>query len=176
MWKKVHRKPAMQRKKECLLERAAANEQGSLKGIHVEPDSTTKTILWRLQQLPDFLVKARRILFDLFLGDGRLIGISASVCNSVDNLRQHLLWNAQARTLRIDKGVFPGKKLLDSRSLRCIAVETLAKCALETRWNAYITDTVVGVFNGIIAVDNGEDAAHLVGDVGERRLTVNHLV
>lgn len=130
----------------------------------------------RLQQLPYLRVETRWILSNLFLGDGRLIRVSAAIRNPLNNLGEHILGDTKARLLGINEGIFASEELLDGWSLRRIAVQALAERALQAWGNPHIADAVVGELDCVFAVDDGEDAAHLVGDVREGWLPVYHLV
>jgi len=116
-------------------------------------------------------------LSDLVVGWWILLGVSEAIRDFGDDLCEQVLRDAQAAAaVGVDEGVLFAKELGDGRATGGIAVEAVAEGGFETRGYAYVADTVVWVMNGIVAVDDGKDTRHLVGDVGEGRLAVDHLV
>jgi hypothetical protein len=77
----------------------------------------------RLQQLPNLLVKTRRILANLIVRWTRLVRIAKPIRNALDNLAQQFLRNAQVfAAIRVQEHVFFVEQLRDIGSARGIAL------------------------------------------------------
>jgi len=129
------------------------------------------------QQLSNLLVETRWILTNLIVGGRALIRISKPICDPLDDLTEQFLWYSQVfSAVGVEERVSLVEKLGHVWSARGIALQAATERSFEAGRDADIADTEVGDFNLVVAVYNGEDTRHLVGDVCEGRAAVDHLV
>jgi len=129
------------------------------------------------QQLSNLLVETRWILTNLIVGRRALIRISKPICDPLDNLAEQFLWYSQVfSAVWVEERVSLIEELSYVWSARGIALQAATERSFEAGRDANIADTEVGDFDLVVAVDNGEDTRHLVGDVCEGRAAVDHLV
>lgn len=130
-----------------------------------------------LQKLPDLLVKRGGILSYLLVRRRLLLRVHKAVRNLLDDLGEQILGYPQiVPAVGVYERIAFIEQLRNCGSSLWISVQAVPERGLQTRWNPYVADAVVCEVDFVVAVYDGEDARHLVGDVGEGGFAVDHLI